>query len=43
MISKHFHPLKVPFHYRKENMYIGSGGHKHTLTENEFSNPNYVV
>lgn len=35
---------KVPFHYRTDNMYIGDGGHKHTLTEsNEFCNPNYVV
>lgn len=29
--------------FRKENMYLGDGGHKHTLTENDLSNPNYVV
>ncbi|KAJ6633092.1 hypothetical protein Bhyg_15646 [Pseudolycoriella hygida] len=37
-------PGEVPIHYRKENMYVGDGGHKHTLlAANEFTNPNYVV
>lgn len=30
---------KIPYCYRKENMYLGSGGYKHLLTEN----PNYVI
>lgn len=32
--------FQVPFHFRKENMYVGTGGYKHLLCE---TNPNYVV
>lgn len=31
---------QIPFYYRKENMYLGSGGYKHLLAD---SDPNYVV
>lgn len=32
---------KIPYHFCKENMYLGSGGHKHTLVDK--CDPNYVV
>lgn len=36
--------LQVPFHFRKENMYVGTGGYKHLLSDTiPESNPNYVV
>ncbi|CAD7082428.1 unnamed protein product [Hermetia illucens] len=31
-------PGSIPFHYRKENMYLGSGGYKHILAD---CDPNY--
>lgn len=35
------HPLQMPYHFSKEHMHLGSGGHKHTLTDR--CDPNYVV
>lgn len=34
-------PGSAPYHYRKENMYIGDGGHKHLLSE--VYTPNCVI
>lgn len=34
-------PPQIPIQFRKENMYLGSNGYKHLVSE--ISNPNYIV